>query len=169
MDCSSPGSSVLGILQTRLLEWVATPSSRGYSRVRDRNCVSYVSCIGRWVLYHWCHLGSPSDPSTTQWFSANYRLSKASRAQSWSVAEPESLDCQSGALIRKKTQDLRVVAFYSQRWMTVQHSFQGPDMMDSECEAGDIKVTEIQLLPSRESRYYRWDRYYKQIIIKITW
>ena len=45
MDFSSPGSSVLGILQTRLLEWVAMPSSRGYSRVRDRNCISYVSCI----------------------------------------------------------------------------------------------------------------------------
>ena len=29
MDCSLPGSSVLGILQTRILEWVAMPSSRG--------------------------------------------------------------------------------------------------------------------------------------------
>ena len=34
------------------------PSSRGSSRPRDRICVSYVSCIGRQVLYHWCHLGS---------------------------------------------------------------------------------------------------------------
>ena len=31
MDCSPPGSSVLGILQARLLEWVAMPSSRGSS------------------------------------------------------------------------------------------------------------------------------------------
>ena len=29
MDCSSPGSSVHGILQARILEWVALPSSRG--------------------------------------------------------------------------------------------------------------------------------------------
>ena len=29
MDCSLPGSSVHGILQTRILEWVTTPSSRG--------------------------------------------------------------------------------------------------------------------------------------------
>ena len=29
MDCSQPGSSVRGILQARILEWVATPSSRG--------------------------------------------------------------------------------------------------------------------------------------------
>ena len=31
MDCSSPGSSVRGILQARILEWVAMPSSRGLS------------------------------------------------------------------------------------------------------------------------------------------
>ena len=31
MDCSSPGSSVHGILQTRILEWVPIPSSRGSS------------------------------------------------------------------------------------------------------------------------------------------
>ena len=31
MDCSPPGSSVHGILQARILEWVAIPSSRGSS------------------------------------------------------------------------------------------------------------------------------------------
>ena len=31
LDCSPPGSSVQGILQARLLEWVAMPSSRGFS------------------------------------------------------------------------------------------------------------------------------------------
>ena len=35
MDCSLPSSSVHGILQARILEWVATPSSRGSSRPRD--------------------------------------------------------------------------------------------------------------------------------------
>ena len=59
MDCSPPGSSVLGILQTRILEWVAMPSSRGSSQPRDLTCVSYVSCISRRVLYHQHHLGSP--------------------------------------------------------------------------------------------------------------
>ena len=43
MDCSLPGSSVHGILQARILEWVAIPFSRGSSRPRDRTCVSYVS------------------------------------------------------------------------------------------------------------------------------
>ena len=36
VDCSPLGSSVLGILQARILEWVAVPSSRGSSRPRDR-------------------------------------------------------------------------------------------------------------------------------------
>ena len=35
MDCSPPGSSVHGILQPRILEWVAMPSSRGSSWPRD--------------------------------------------------------------------------------------------------------------------------------------
>ena len=58
MDYSQPGSSIRGILQARILEWVAMPSSRGSSRPREGTHVSYVSCIGRQVLYHWCHLES---------------------------------------------------------------------------------------------------------------
>ena len=46
MDCSQPGSSVHGILQAKILEWVAMPSSRGSSRFRNQTHVSYVSCIG---------------------------------------------------------------------------------------------------------------------------
>ena len=40
-DCSLPGSSVHGILQARVLECVAMPSSRGSSWPRDQTCVSY--------------------------------------------------------------------------------------------------------------------------------
>ena len=35
-------------------------SSRGSSRPRDQTHVSYVSSIGRWAVYHKCHLGSPA-------------------------------------------------------------------------------------------------------------
>ena len=63
MDCSSPGSFVHGILQARLLEWVATDSSRGSSWPRNRTCVSYTSCMaGRffticatWEDWLWGH------------------------------------------------------------------------------------------------------------------
>ena len=50
MDCSRPGSSVHGILQARILEWVAISSSRGSSWHRDRTWISYVSCMGRQVF-----------------------------------------------------------------------------------------------------------------------
>ena len=57
--CSLLGSSVPGILQARILQWEAMPSFRGSSRPGDRSCISCVSYPGRWVLYHWCPLGSP--------------------------------------------------------------------------------------------------------------
>ena len=40
VDCSLPGSSLNGILQARVLEWVAISFSRGSSRSRDRTRVS---------------------------------------------------------------------------------------------------------------------------------
>ena len=53
MDYSPPGFSVRGVLQARMLEWVAMPSSREYSRPRDRTHISCVSWSCRWVTYHW--------------------------------------------------------------------------------------------------------------------
>ena len=50
MDCSLPGSSVHGISQARILEWVAISLSRGSSPTRDRTSVF---CIGRRIIYHW--------------------------------------------------------------------------------------------------------------------
>ena len=58
MDYSLPGSSVHGILQARILECVAIPSSRRSSLPRDRTLVSCVSYPGRRVLYPQGHLGS---------------------------------------------------------------------------------------------------------------
>ena len=52
MDCSPPGSSVCWILQARILEWVAISSSTGSSQPRGQ---TQISCIGRWVLYNYCH------------------------------------------------------------------------------------------------------------------
>ena len=50
MDDSPPGSSVHGILQARVLEWVAMASSMGYFQPRDQTHISFVSCIGRWFF-----------------------------------------------------------------------------------------------------------------------
>ena len=48
--CTLLGSSVHGILQARIREWVAMPSFRGSSWPRDR---TQASCIGRRILYYW--------------------------------------------------------------------------------------------------------------------
>ena len=53
MDYNLPDSSALETFQARVLEWVAIFYSRGSSRPRDWTETSYVSCIGRWILYHW--------------------------------------------------------------------------------------------------------------------
>ena len=50
MDCSLPGSSVHGVLQARILEWVAIPFSRGSSWPRDR---TWVSCTASRVFTNW--------------------------------------------------------------------------------------------------------------------
>ena len=57
MDCSTTGSSVHGILQVRILEWVAIPSSRRSSWPRDQTCILCISWIGRQILYLLRHLG----------------------------------------------------------------------------------------------------------------
>ena len=53
LDCSPPGSSVHGILQARILEWVARPSSRGSSQPKDGTLVSFVSCIAGGFFTCW--------------------------------------------------------------------------------------------------------------------
>ena len=50
VDCSPPGSSVHGILQARVLEWVAIFFSRGYSQARDQTQLSHTA--GR-LFNHW--------------------------------------------------------------------------------------------------------------------
>ena len=49
VDCSLPGSSVHGILQARILEWVAISFSRGSSQPRDQ---AWVSCIWEDALFN---------------------------------------------------------------------------------------------------------------------
>ena len=43
MDCHLPGFSVHGILQARILEWIAIPFSRGTSQPRDQTLVSCIA------------------------------------------------------------------------------------------------------------------------------
>ena len=60
MDCSPLGFSVHGILQARILEWVAMPSSRGSTRNWDRTQLSCVSRTGKHIESESCLVVSNS-------------------------------------------------------------------------------------------------------------
>ena len=53
IDYTSLGSSVYGIFQARILEWVAIPFSRGSSQTRDRTQVSHIAGRFRYFKYVW--------------------------------------------------------------------------------------------------------------------
>ena len=65
MDYSQPGSSVHGILQERILEWVAISFSMGSTQPRDRTYVSYFSCTG---------IGSRFSTTSTTWEAPYIRV-----------------------------------------------------------------------------------------------
>ena len=56
VDCSPLGSSVHGIFQARVLEWVAISFSTGFSQPGDWTRISW---IGRWILDHWASWEKP--------------------------------------------------------------------------------------------------------------
>ena len=93
-ECNSPGSSVHGILQTRILELVANPFPRGSSKPRDW---TQVSC--RWILYFLSHQGSPFIgmliPKVT---TSNGQLSKFFKV----IIQPFSILCAPS--VQKETQ-----------------------------------------------------------------
>ena len=75
MGHSPSVSSVRGILQARILEWVAISFSRGPSQPRFGTCVSYIPSTGRQVLYHHCHLGSPEWKIMLYLFQSDFLVS----------------------------------------------------------------------------------------------
>ena len=87
MDCSSPGSSVHGILQARTLEWVAMPFSRLSCWPRNW---TWVSCIGRQLLYHWITREVSRSTLLIAW-----RLTISVLQASYSVNQHEMLVTQS--------------------------------------------------------------------------
>ena len=59
MDHSPIGSSLYGILQARMLEWVVISSSRGSSQARNQTPVSWVSWITGGFFTHWATWEAP--------------------------------------------------------------------------------------------------------------
>ena len=80
MDCSPPVSSVHGIFQVRILEWVAISSSRGSSQPKEQTLVSCISCIGRRIL-HRCTIWA--DSFVTSWTVAHQAPLSQARILEW--------------------------------------------------------------------------------------
>ena len=114
MDCNLPGSSIHGILQARILAWVAISFSRGSSPPRDRADVplspalqmgsfplSHLGSPAASSLWHlrgawlgcwgvvWVHGSSPSFPATQVLFTAHLPMSPGDRAQQQSPLPQE--------------------------------------------------------------------------------
>ena len=76
MGCSPTGSSVHGILQARILGWVAVPFSRASSWPKSGTLVSCISCTGRQILYH-CYTRSWKTNNLSEvveWPVCNYTI-----------------------------------------------------------------------------------------------
>ena len=94
IDYSSPGSSVHGIFQARILEKVAISSSRGSPQPRDRTHASCVSCIDRQILYQLHHLRKWSIITVSSFLEHRGRTSgllrQKARSVHWVLTMPES-------------------------------------------------------------------------------
>ena len=97
MDCSLPDSSVRGILQARILEWVATSFSRGPSQPRDWTRVSCVSCIGGRFFIPLEPSGKPQSEDKLKWNSSHVHIVMKSRysqpSESSGLASEVSAGC----------------------------------------------------------------------------
>ena len=86
MDSSLPGCSVHGISQAPVLEWVAISSSRRSSQSRGG---TWISCIGRKILYHWASWEAKSKYSfhCLRWFQRITKLGSLCPALLYSSLE----------------------------------------------------------------------------------
>ena len=76
MDCSPPGSSVHGILQARILEWVAMLSSRRSSQSRDWAHVSF--CLLHWQVASWPSVPPGKPFRISKWYKIIFQSAHVS-------------------------------------------------------------------------------------------
>ena len=93
VDCSLPGSSVLGFSQARTCEWAY---SRGSSWSRAPTHVSYDCCFGRRILYHWvtweARISSPLGLGCrTSWVSTEHLFKDLSRKWFYKTVKARAL------------------------------------------------------------------------------
>ena len=127
MDYSPLGSSVHGIFQARILVWLSL-LFQGIFLTKDWTCVSCVSCIGRQVLYHSHHLGSPKSsmgPLITKQ-SSNlmwYAISSTWPQPTFPVFSPTMIKIQSSSNISHcSVQSLSRVWLFATPWIAARQA-----------------------------------------------
>ena len=85
--CNPMDYTVQGILQARILEWVAFPFSRRSSQPRDRTQVSHTV---KWILYQLSHKGSPR---MLEWVAYPFS-SRSSRPRNRTYLQEDSLQTE---------------------------------------------------------------------------
>ena len=115
LNCSLPGSSVHGILQARILEWVVIFFSRGSSQPRDQ---IQVSCIAGRFFTIW----APREAHFINW-------SKFGGAQILDGSQPD-LNQLKATLVDRRVLVLRCTVPQGWRWLLF---FLVPDLVYSFC------------------------------------
>ena len=114
MDYSPSGSSVLGILQARILKQVAISFSRRSFWRKDQTLISCIFCNGRWILYHQLHLGSPNE-TIFCWVREVFLCLMAFRLKHWLILGLEPASLQTG-IIPLMLQRLQVAESLCRAW-----------------------------------------------------
>ena len=121
MNCNSPGSSVHGIFQARILEWVAISYSRGSSWPRNW---THISCTGRQILYHWDTWEASHASMEINKYISSYHLKKKKKISTTEadvVRKPVSEDHIFPGLIFIVVQSLSHVQLFAMTLWTVAH------------------------------------------------
>ena len=89
VDCNPPVSSVHGILQTRILQWVVMPSSRGFSQPRNWTHISWVS----WIAGKFLTTEPPRKPKNHMHFWKSSTKKKKKEVSIAVVRKHEKMTC----------------------------------------------------------------------------
>ena len=114
-NCSLPGSPIFGILQARILEWVAMPSSRGSCWSKDQTCVSTSPALASrfftteppgkpplpidWLVF--LQICLCSSCSLKDWYVSHYRPPKNMLLKCWTKFRKQT-SCSGQNFLNKK-------------------------------------------------------------------
>ena len=118
-DCSPLGSSLHEIFQARILEWVPVSFSRGSSWCRDQIHVSWVSCTGRRILYHWATKEAQTLGLMLELERTEMMICTVPSLRHTHSSEPRNKQCRSRDWGGCSQWQLNLVNKWKVRWRTV--------------------------------------------------